>query len=151
MKELSEATKLEFLMTVNNNIIVQRFFNVRGYNPDAKNSLDLYYFISDFSDTVKEQLKTKTCDYMLEHINEIMVNPEILETSITDGPEYFNVYIKQNDKTICHSQFDAKIYPPKVRYTVDIRPHIKRVLSELTDIFSSKNLTLEYMGITLKS
>jgi hypothetical protein len=151
MKEQSEATKLEFLMTVNNNIIVQRFFNVRGYNPDAKNSLDLYEFITDFSDTVKEQLKTKTCDYMLEHINEIMVNPEILETSITDGPEYFNVYIKQNDMTICHSQFDAKIYPPKVRYTVDVRPHIKRVLSELTDIFSSKNLTLEYMGITLKS
>ena len=35
MKEL-DSTKLEFLMTVNQNIIVQRFFNVRDYNPNAK-------------------------------------------------------------------------------------------------------------------
>ena len=34
MKE-QESTKLEFLMMVNDNIIVQRFFNVRDYNPNA--------------------------------------------------------------------------------------------------------------------
>lgn len=149
MKEQVEATKLEFLMKVNNNIIIQRFFNVREYNPMAKNSMELYDFIFDFSEIIKEELKTKTCDYMLEHINEIIVNPDIMETSITDGPEYFNIYIKQNDVTICHRQFNAKVYPPKVRYTVDVRPHIKNLLSELTDIFSSKNLTFEYLNIPL--
>jgi hypothetical protein len=149
MKEQVEATKLEFLMKVNNNIIIQRFFNVREYNSMAKNSMELYDFIFDFSEIIKEELKTKTCDYMLEHINEIIVNPDIMETSITDGPEYFNIYIKQNDVTICHRQFNAKIYPPKVRYTVDVRPHIKNLLSELTDIFSSKNLTFEYLNIPL--
>ena len=35
MKE-QDSTKLEFLLKVNENIIVQRFFNVRGYNPKAK-------------------------------------------------------------------------------------------------------------------
>jgi hypothetical protein len=149
MKEHVESTKLEFLMTVNDNFIVQRFFNVREFNPSAKNSLELHEFIREFSETVQDELKTKTCDYMLENINEIMENPEILETSITDGPEFFNVYIKQNDSVKYHMQFNAKIYPPKVRYTVDVRPHIKNLLSELTDIFSSKNLTLEYLGLPL--
>jgi hypothetical protein len=147
MKEQQESTKLEFLMRVNDNIIVQRFFNVRGFNPDAKNSIELYEYIREFSEIIQDEMKTKTCDYMLANINEIIVNPDVLETSITDGPEYINIYIKQNDMTICHRAFDAKIYPPKIRYTVDVRPHIKTLLSELTDIFSYENLTLEYMEI----
>ena len=47
MKE-QDSTKIEFLLTLNDNIVVQRFFNVRGYNPKAKNSVDLYDFISQF-------------------------------------------------------------------------------------------------------
>ena len=47
MKE-QDSTKMEFLLTLNDNIVVQRFFNVRGYNPKAKNSVDLYDFISQF-------------------------------------------------------------------------------------------------------
>ena len=34
MKEQNaDLTKLEFLMTVNDNFIVQRYFNVKDYNP----------------------------------------------------------------------------------------------------------------------
>ena len=150
MKELQQdATKLEFLMKVNDNIIVQRFFNVRGFNPDTKNSIDLYEYVREFSDIIQDEMKIKTCDYMLANINEIIANPDVMETSITDGPEYISIYIKQNDMTICHRAFDAKIYPPKIRYTVDVRPHIKSLLMTLTDIFSTKNLTLEYMGLPI--
>jgi hypothetical protein len=45
--------------------------------------------------------------------------------------------------------FDAKPYPPKVRYTVDLRPQLKEVLKGLTDIFSSKNLIKEYLDYSL--
>lgn len=86
---------------------------------------------------------------MLDNMYEIMSNPSILDTSYIDGPEYFNIYIKQNDMTICHRQVDAKIYPPKVRYTVDVRPHLKNLLMNLTDIFSSKNLTFNYLEVPL--
>ena len=86
---------------------------------------------------------------MSDNMYEIINNPAILETSYTDGPEYFNIFIKQNDMTICHRQIDAKIYPPKVRYTVDVRPHLKNLLMNLTDIFSSKNLTYNYLDVNL--
>lgn len=149
MKE-QDSTKLEFLMMVNDNIIVQRFFNVRDFNPDAKYSLDLYEFILEFVDVFTEQLKMKTVNYMLENSHEIETNPDVLNTSFTDGPEHFHIFIKQGDTTICHRLIDAKVYPPKIRYTVDIRPHIKSLLSSLTDIFSAKNLTYEYDEIYLK-
>jgi hypothetical protein len=149
MKEQNDAVKLEFLMMVNDNIIVQRFFNVREFNPKAKNSMDLYHLLREFSHDIEHQLKMKSVIYMMDNMDEIIVNPAVLDTSHTDGPEYFNVFIKQGDTTICHRQFNAKVYPPKVRYTVDVRPHLKNLLMSLTDIFSSRNLTLDYMGIPL--
>jgi hypothetical protein len=150
MKE-QDSTKLEFLMMVNDNIIVQRFFNVRDYNPSAKFSAELIEYLAEFKGMFTHQLKMKTIDYMLEHSYEIQSNPAVLDTSYTDGPEHFNIFIKQGDMTICQHQIDAKVFPPKIRYTVDIRPHIKTLLSTLTDIFSSRKLSYEYAGITLKS
>ena len=41
MKE-PDITKMEFLLTLNENIVVQRYFNVKGYNPDAKSSIEFY-------------------------------------------------------------------------------------------------------------
>jgi hypothetical protein len=144
-----ESVKLEFLMMVNDNIIVQRFFNVREFNPKAKNSMELYELILNLKEDIQKQLGLKTTTYMLDNIYEITNNPAILETSYIDGPEYFNIFIKQNDVTICHRQIDAKVYPPKVRYTVDVRPHLKNLLMNLTDIFSSKDLTNKYLEVNL--
>jgi hypothetical protein len=149
MKEQT-ATKLEFLMKVNNNIIVQRLFNIKDYNPKAKSSTDLYNLVRDFKMDLERELKMKTATYMLDNMYEIINNPSVLDTSYTDGPESFSIYIKEGDVTICHREFDAKIYPPKIRYTVDVRPHLKNLLMSLTDIFSSKNLTYEYLGIPLE-
>jgi hypothetical protein len=145
-----ETTKLEFLMMVNNNIIVQRFFNVRNYIPEAKNSLEFYEYLYELKGILEYDLKMKATTYLLDNSYEIKQNPMMLETSNTDGPEHFNIFIKDGDMTICHRQMDAKIFPPKIRYTVDIRPHIKSILSELTDIFSTENLTYEYLGIPTK-
>jgi predicted phosphatase len=149
MREQYESTKLEFLMTVNDNIIVQRFFNVKDFNPKAKNSIELYDLIKDFKSDLDHQLKMKTVVYMMDNMYEISNNPSVLDTSYTDGPEYFNVYIKQGDSIIFNRQIDAKIYPPKIRYTVDVRPHLKNLLMSLTDIFSSENLSYEYFNVSL--
>ena len=51
MKE-QDAIKLEFLLTLNDIIIVQRFFNVKGFNPRTKNSWELHELISG----IKEEL-----------------------------------------------------------------------------------------------
>ena len=148
MKE-QDSTKMEFLLTLNDNIVVQRFFNVKGYNPRAKNSLELYEFIKSLSEELHYYLKMKTVVYMLDNKDAIVHDPTIMDTSFTEGPENFNIYVKIGDTTLCHRIFDGKRYPPKVRYTVDVRPFLKELLRELTDIFSSKKLTYEYLEFEL--
>jgi hypothetical protein len=144
-----ESTKMEFLLSLNDNIVVQRFFNVRGYNPKAKNSIELYEFIAEFKGEMQEYLKMKTLAYMMDNQDSIMHDPTIMDTSFTDGPEVFNIYIKLGEQTICHRIFDGKFYPPKVRYTVDVRPFLKETLRGLTDIFSDKKLSYNYSELDL--
>ena len=149
MKE-QDITKMEFLLTLNENIVVQRYFNVKGYNPDAKNSIEFYQFIKDLKDELEYYLKMKTVIYMMDNKEAIIHDPKIMETSFTEGPEVFNMFVKVGDQTICHRIFDGKKFPPKVRYTVDVRPYLKDVLKELTDIFSSEELNYEYCEFDLR-
>lgn len=148
MKE-QDSTKMEFLLTLNDNIVVQRFFNVRGYNPKAKNSVDLYHLVEDIARDLQYHLKMKTVIYMTDNSESIMHDASIMDTSYTDGPEIFNILIKNGDTTICHRIFDGKFFPPKVRYTVDVRPFLKDILRDLTDIFSSQTLSFEYLDLDL--
>jgi hypothetical protein len=146
MKDQNDVTKVEFLITLNNNFVVQRFFNVKGYNPQVKNSTNLYGYIKDLSNELQTKLRNKSVTYMLENRYQIEEDPSIIETSNTDGPEVFNIILKVGNETICHRQMDAKLYPPKVRYTLDVRPSIKNTLRELTDILSDKNLSFDYLN-----
>ena len=143
MKE-QEITKVEFLLMCNENIVVQRFFNVRGFNKNAHKSENFYDHINSLCNELQYDLKMRSVSYLLTNQYEIFENPEILNTSITDGPEKFNLIIKVGDLTICHRQFDAKVYPPKVRYTVDLRPKLKTIMAGLTDIFSGRNFNFSY-------
>ncbi len=122
---------------------------MKDYNPKAKNSVELLELLDEFVGKMKQHLKMKSVSYMSDNHYEIMENPEVLETSFTDGPEVFNLYLKYNGYIMYHYTFDAKPYPPKVRYTVDIRPYLKGVLSNLTEVFSSKNLTYNLMNYSL--
>jgi hypothetical protein len=144
-----ESTKMEFLLTLNDNIVVQRFFNVRGFNPKAKSSVELYEFVGEFKEELQEYLKMKTLVYMMDNKDSIIHDPSIMDTSFTDGPEVFNIIIKLGEQTICHRIFDGKFYPPKVRYTVDVRPFLKETLRGLTDIFSDKKLSYNYLELDL--
>jgi hypothetical protein len=149
MKEQNDVTKVEFLITLNDNFVVQRFFNVKGYNPNVKNSVDLYDLMCEISNDVKRILRNKTVDYMLDNQYVIESDPTVLETSNTDGPELFNIYLKAENETIYHRVIDAKLYPPKIRYTLDTRPILKSVLKNLTDILSEKKITTKYLEYTL--
>ena len=137
-------TKVEFLLMCNDNIVVQRFFNVKGFNKNAGKSEEFYDYIRTFCNDLQYNLKMRSVVYMLDNQYEISENPEVLNTSITDGKENFNLYIKVGDMTICQRTFDAKPYPPKVRYTVDLRPRLKGILTDLTDIFSGRKFNYFY-------
>ena len=148
MKE-TDVIKMEFLITLNTNIVIQRYFNVRDYNPQARSSMELYQYLKNFVEGFEYSQKMRSVVYLLENKDEIFENQSILQTSNTDGPETFNFLIKVGEQTICHRILDAKLFPPKIRYTVDIRQQVKSVLKDLTDIFSDENFVTRYMTYSL--
>ena len=60
MKKFEEKEKFEFVLSINDNIICQRFFTVKNHNPKTVKSLDLYYTVRDIKDIINQKLILKT-------------------------------------------------------------------------------------------
>ena len=131
MKQFEEKEKFEFLLSINDNIICQRFFTVRNHNQATINSLDLYDTVKDIKDIICKQLLLKTIDIIDEFYKEDM-------SKFQEQSDYFTIAIKKGNTVIMERIFPADIYPPKVKFSVDIRPQISYILRELTDVLSLK-------------
>jgi hypothetical protein len=142
------VTKFEFLLTLEGHIICQRFFNVRDHNPRAKKSLDVHYYVKNICEEISEDLKIKSSNYLCENQNFFLSSENVEETN-TSSNEHFLLEIKQGDDVFIQRIFPAYYYHPKVRYTVDIRPKLKRILSDLTDILSYEELETTYLQYEL--
>jgi hypothetical protein len=148
--EDKKITKLEFLMSLDGNIICQRFFNVKGYKPNNKKSLDLIEALEFLEYDVTYELKMKSIEYLLNsyshYTNYVSLSEQDKKPNID---EHFNIYLKINNVTFLHKIFPAWTYPAKIRYTVDIRPHIPELLKNLCDILSSEKVTTKYLETQL--
>jgi hypothetical protein len=148
MSNQQEITKFEFLLTLDGNIVCQRFFNVKNHVPQSRRSMDLHYYIQNISDEISEDLKMKTSDYLCENQN-YFLNLASVEDQEENEKEEFLIELKLDDNVFISRIFPAYYYHPKVRYTVDIRPKLKRILSDLTDILSTKDLETTYLNYQL--
>jgi hypothetical protein len=148
MNSNNDSTKMEFLLTLSGNIIVQRFFNVKGYNPQVRKSMNLHDNIKNICEEISLDLKEKTLEYLHDNQNYFPV----FDSETNEGPdteEYFLLEIKHNDDVFISRVFPAHIYHPKVRYSVDIRPKIRRILGELSETLSSNDLERVYLNYEL--
>jgi hypothetical protein len=143
-----DVTKFEFLLTLEGNIICQRFFNVREHNPQARRSMDLHDYVKEISDEIFDGLRIKTSDYLYEN-REYFYGLNNAESNENDEKEHFLLEIKMGDDVFISRIFPAYFFHPKVRYTVDIRPNLKRYLSVLTDILSTEVLETTYLNYQL--
>ena len=143
-----DATKFEFLLTLGKNIVCQRFFNVRDYNVEARRSIDIHEYVKDICEEISHDLKTKTLDYLNEN-QDYFYGLKDVEAGENDEKEYFLLVLKLGDDVFIQRMFPSNIFHPKVRYTVDIRPSLKRYLSDLTAILSSEELETTYLNYQL--
>lgn len=150
MTAQQELTKFEFLLTLNDNIICQRYFNVKNHNPVSKRSMDLHDYVKKISNQISEDLKIKSSDYLCENQNFILQS-ENVEENVINEDEYFLLQIKQDDDVFISRIIPAWLYHPKVRYTVDIRPKLKDILSGLSDVLSQRDLETTYLGYDLQT
>ena len=138
-------TKFEFLLSLESNIVCQRYFNVRDHVKQSRSSMDLHYYVKNICAQIEEDLKIKSSNYLCENLNYIL-NSENVEDKTNEEKEHFLLEIKMGDDVFISRIFPAYTYHPKARYTVDIRPRLKTILSDLTDILSSDELEVEYLG-----
>ena len=144
-----DITKFEFLLKLENNIVIQRFFNVNGHNPASKTSMDLFDCVTEICEEIAGDLKDKTLDVM--NLNNDFVSPEQRKEDIINyKEENFILEIKQGDRIFISRIFPAHIYHPKVRYAVDIRPKVRKILGDLTNVLSERELTKTYLGYALR-
>ena len=141
----SNSTKFEFVLKLNDNIVVQRYFNVKGFNKKTLKSVELTEEVGTVVNELTDMLKIKTCDYMSNNYSQFL-NEKVEDT---EDSNYFTLAIRKDDKDVVVRYFEGSYYPPKVRYTVDIRPSLRRILKNFTDILSEKNPTTNYLNYNL--
>jgi hypothetical protein len=140
-KELKkEQRKFEFTVYLNDNIIVQRYFNVIGFNNRAINSLNFKEVVDYNQSLIQLHMKNKSLDFMTENSRLFYENPSFEKNDLND---IMKIVVKMDDKQIAYRQWDATIYPVKIRYTVDIREHIYEMITRIQKCLSEKNERLE--------
>ena len=145
MQKNSNETRMEFVLTLNNNIIIQRFFFVKDYNPLSKNSLELYYCITNIVEEIKDDLKRKSFNFSYEN-QSYFQNLEDVDSEEQNSDENFLLEIKLKDDIFIQRIFPAYVYHPKARYSVDIRPKVSNILSYLTSVLSMKRYNTTYLN-----
>ena len=143
-----EGTTFEFILTLENNIIVQRYFVVNGYNPKSKKSTDIYEWISEVCGDISNILKLKNLEYMCDNYHYVTDNENVISNEPIKE-EYFKLEIKLDNQIFINRIFPAHIYHPKARYC-DIRPKLRKYLGDITSILSSRNLDKFYLEYELK-
>ena len=141
-QKIDNTQKCEFVLKLENNIVCQRFFSVRNFNNRATNSIDLHYTVRDILDDIIRDLKLKTL---------FLFDSNYKDNTLDEAQEeeHFTITLKKGNKVIYDTITRADIYPPKVRYTVDIRPRISYILRELTQVLSQKKVTTHYQDYDL--
>jgi spore coat polysaccharide biosynthesis protein SpsF (cytidylyltransferase family) len=110
--------------------------------------MDLHYYVKNICDDIAEDLKIKSSNYLCENANFILSSDYVEDPNEKDK-EHFLLEIKLNEDVFIQRIFPAFYYHPKVRYTVDVRPRLKRILTDLTDILSSDELETTYLNYEL--
>ncbi len=145
---MQDPNKFEFLLTLDGNIICQRYFNVRDFNPRTKKSMNLHEEVKFICSEISEDLKMKSSDYLAEN-QAFFMNSEIVEDPKELDEQYFLLQIKQLDEVFIERIFPAHYYHPKVRYAVDIRPKLRKILADLTEVLSLSDPETTYLQYEL--
>ena len=145
--------RFEFLLHINGHIIVQRYFHVMNYNKNVCNSMDMRWQLDDFIGLIKEDLHQKTEEFLWTRYNPYVAQriPDYPSDSIYLKSHVFKFEIKIDKETVIEGDFDGSIYPPGVRYQIDIKGVIPDIVYNIRQVLASKKLTKNYGKVQLQS
>lgn len=139
--------KFEFILRINSNIICQRFFAVKNFNPKVSGSVDIIECLNECVEMVQKQLKLKSLEYLWSQYNpyEKQSEEQVNRVSVYDKEDIFDFEIRIDEKVIAARRFTGNVYPQRVRYSVDIRDLIPKVISRIQDTMGQEKFNVEYV------
>ena len=150
-KKIKEQ-RFEFILYINDHIICQRYFNIRDFNEDSLNSLELKELMDNIVGMnngqygslgiIPRYLQNKSKDYLWDNYNPYFTQKEETTKNIFEKIDNFQFEIKVDKNSVAKSEFCGNYFPPKVRYAVDVREIIPSIMSEIRHSLSQKNYSL---------
>jgi hypothetical protein len=147
-----EEQRFEFILYINDHIICQRYFNIRDFNEDSLNSLELKELMDNIVGMnngqygslgiIPRYLQNKSKDYLWDNYNPYFTQKEETTKNIFEKLDNFQFEIKVDKNSVAKSEFCGNYFPPKVRYAVDVREIIPSIMSEIRHSLSQKNYNL---------
>lgn len=151
VKKYDEQQRFEFLLYINDHIICQRYFNIRDYNEDVINSLDLKELMDTIigMDTdgfgsmgiIPKHLKDKSVEKLWEAYRPYEPKIEEGVKNNYDRIDNYQFEIKVDKNSVAKGEFSGNLFQQKVRYSVQIKELIPSIMAEIRAFFSQKNYT----------
>jgi hypothetical protein len=151
MKKSYQSYPYEFLFMINGNPIVGRNFPIKNFNRDCVNSIEMRDTIDEVVDVIKLHFKNNTYEYLYKYYNYFVENSDE-NTEVKDiyeNEDFFTFQIKLDGKVVIEKIFTGNDFPPKVRYDVDIRKIIPKIIDIIQNGMVQKNYTKNYCGYEL--
>ncbi len=151
MKKKYKTHPYEFLFLINGNPIVGRNFPINNFNRESLKSYELKETIDDAVGLIQKHFKNKTYNYMDRYYNYFVTSTEeqTEPVDIYENEDFFTLQIKVRGRVVCERIFSGNDYPPNVRYDVDIRKIIPKIIDYLQQGLSRKNYTKNLCGYQL--
>ena len=141
-----EDQRFEFALYINNHIICQRYFHIRDYDESAPNVKEMMDSIAgmnngDFGELglIPNHLKNKTLEYLWDNYNPFYAQADEYAKNNSGKVDNFQFEVKVDKAIIGKCEFPGNVFPPKVRYGVDIKELIPTIISEIRDFLSVKS------------
>lgn len=151
MKKVYKTFPYEFLFLINGNPIVGRNFPIYNFNKNSLSSIELKELIDDCVDILKKHFKNKTYDYIYKYNNpyfyttaEDNTDTDYTPKGIYEEEDFFTFQILHNKKIVGEKIFTGNDFPPKVRYDVDIRKILPKIIDQIQQGLSQKIYTKKY-------
>ena len=157
VKKVDEQ-RFEFVLYINKHIICQRYFSIRDFNEKSILSLEIRELMDRIVGVnnnvgqmgmIPNHLKNKSVDYLWKFYNPYQVQNEVISKNNYEREDTFDFEIRVDKNIVSQSTFSGNLFPPQVRYQVDIKELIPNIISEIKDTLSRKKYTTEYANVKL--
>lgn len=141
-------TRFEFVLKLNKDIIVQRFFNVKKYNEKSTKDLFMKTTTDEVVNIVRKDILKKNIEHLWNNYDpygfyydddgEIVIK-DIPKYNLNDIKDNFSLTIKVDGRPVSETMFSGYgLCIPvffesgqKIRYIVDIKDSISTIISKL--------------------